>query len=221
MYTNKEDSTMDRLKAAIELSKAHKTAVLYAAGILFVTVLALVLAYQLGIRHQSSTERDQQPQVVSQEQERDTKQLQNSLDISKKNAEELRHQIDKVQSGDKSAAAAYYVTAPTVERASAVVEQQIADDDPTIPAAAREHTDRTVVTPITRDQDGTQLPADRQKVDVYKVDLRRDHRIKAGATIIDGAAYGTIGYEQGRFEALVHTNGAKTGGSVMYNIAEW
>ncbi len=30
-----------------------------------------------------------------------------------------------------------------------------------------------------------------------------------------------IGYEQGRFEALMHTNGKNTGGTVTYNIAEW
>ena len=88
--------------------------------------------------------------------------------------------------------------------------------------AARERTDRTIVTPIVKDKDGKELPPEQQKVDVYKINLRNDHRIKAGATMVDGKAYATVGYEQGRFEALVHFDGAQVrGGSVMYNIVEW
>ena len=184
-------------------------------------IVLVIAAYQLGIRHQTKTEQQQQPQVMTQEQTQDTKDLQNALDISNKNASDLQQQISRIQSGAKPASATYYVTSPTVERASTIVERQIAADDPSIPAAAREKSDRTVVTPITQDSAGSTLPVEKQKVDVYKIDLRRDHRIKAGATVIDGHAYGTIGYEQGRFEALVHTNGKNTGGTVTYNIAEW
>ena len=116
----------------------------------------------------------------------------------------------------------YHVAAPTVERAAQVVERQIKEDSPTLPRTVREKTDRTVVTPITKDKDGKELPAEEQKVDVYKVDLRKDHRIKAGATIIDGKALMTVGYEQGRFEALAHFDGGRYKGvTVTYNIIEW
>ena len=78
------------------------------------------------------------------------------------------------------------------------------------------------MTPITKDKDGKELPPDKQKVDVYKVNLRKDHRIKAGATMVDGKAYAAVGYEQGRFEALMHFDGTKPhGASVMYNVVEW
>lgn len=184
-------------------------------------IAVVVIAYQIGIHHQTKTDREQSPQVMTQEQTQNTTDLKNMLDISNKNASNLQEQIAKIQSGGKTASSTYYVTAPTVERASTIVEKQIASNDPMIPAAAQEKTDRTVVTPITTDSSGNALPAEQQKVDVYKIDLRRDHRIKVGATVIDGHAYGTVGYEQGRFEALVHTDGTKTGGSVMYNIAEW
>ena len=103
-----------------------------------------------------------------------------------------------------------------------MVERQIRTDDATLPMAAREKTDRTVVTPIIKDKDGQDLPPDQQKVDVYKINLRKDHRIKAGATMIDGKALVTVGYEQGRFEALAHFDGGKyKGATVMYNVAEW
>ena len=88
--------------------------------------------------------------------------------------------------------------------------------------AAREKSDRTVVTPITKDADGKELPQDNQKVDVYKINLRKDHRIKAGASVIDGKPLMSIGYEQGRFEALAHFDGARYKGvTVTYNIIEW
>ena len=136
--------------------------------------------------------------------------------------EALRQQLATVQAEQRAPAATYYVPAPTVERAATIVERQIKADDPTLPMAARERTDRTVVTPIVKDKDGKELPPEQQKVDVYKINLRKDHRIKAGATMVGGKAYATVGYEQGRFEALVHFDGAQVhGGSVMYNIVEW
>ena len=103
-----------------------------------------------------------------------------------------------------------------------MVERQIKEDAPTLPRAVREKSDRTVVTPITQDKDGKDLPPAEQKVDVYKINIRKDHRIKAGATVIGGKALMSIGYEQGRFEALAHFDGQHyKGATVMYNIVEW
>ena len=208
-----EEADMDKIK---EFVVTYKWPILAA-----VFTVLLIGVYQLGIHHQTKAEQEQQPQIVTQEQTQSAAGLKDALDISNKNAADLQQQISRIQSGQRTASATYYVTAPTVERAATVVERQISSNDATLPAAAREKTDRTVVTPITTDASGKALPAEQQKVDVYKIDLRRDHRIKVGATVIDGKTYGTVGYEQGRFEALVHTDGTKTGGCVMYNIAEW
>ena len=109
-----------------------------------------------------------------------------------------------------------------MERAAQVVERQIKTDDPTLPRAAREKSDRTVVTPIVKDKGGKELPPDQQKVDVYKINLNKAHKIKAGASVIDGKALMTVGYEQGRFEALAHFDGSRyKGATVTYNIIEW
>ena len=196
----------------------HQTLLLLAA-----VVVLLVCAYRVGSSVATKRQAEQQkPAVVTQEQTRDAKALQQQLDISRANAEALRQQLAAVQAGQRTPAATYYVTAPTVERAATIVERQIKADDPALPMAARERTDRTVVTPIVKGVDGKELPPDKQKVDVYKINLRKDHRIKAGATMVDGKAYATVGYEQGRFEALVHFDDTRVrGGSVMYNIVEW
>ena len=190
---------------------------------LFLTaaVVIFVIAYAVG-RYAGHEAAEVKPVVMTQEETQDVRELKDRLDISTANANALEKRITEIQAGQRAPTTTYYVTAPTVERAAQVVERQIREDSPTLPMAAREKTDRTVVTPIIKDKDGQDLPPDQQKVDVYKINLRKDHRIKAGATMIDGKALVTVGYEQGRFEALAHFDGGKyKGTTVMYNVAEW
>ena len=205
---------IERVKRAVT---EHKTALL-----VILLILLMGIAYAVG-RHsapeQTATEK---PAVITQEQTQDVTALRNQLDISRANANALQKRLTEAQAGQRAPSTTYYVSAPTVERAAQVVERQIREDAPTLPRAAREKTDRTIVTPITKDKDGKQLPTEKQKVDVYKINLRKDHRIKAGASVIDGKALMSIGYEQGRFEALAHFDGGRyKGATVMYNIAEW
>ena len=196
--------------------QAHIIALLLTA-----TVVIFGVAYAVG-RYAGHEAAQEKPAVMTQEQTQDTAALRAQLDISKSNAETLQKRLAEVQSGQRAPTTTYYVSAPTVERAAQVVERQIREDTPTLPRAAREKAGRTVVTPITQDKDGKDLPSDQQKVDVYKINLRKDHRIKAGASVIDGKAMMTVGYEQGRFEALVHFDGSHyKGATVMYNVAEW
>ena len=205
---------IERMKVLI---KEHKT-----TAYIVLIILAVVLSYALG-RHTSEEKTTaEKPAVMTQEETQEVKVLRNQLDVSRTNAEALRKRLAEVQMGRHTPAATYYVQSPTVERAVQQVERQIKEDAPTLPRAAREKSDRTVVTPITQDKDGKELPPEEQKVDVYKINLRKDHRIKAGASVIDGKALMSIGYEQGRFEALAHFDGSRyKGATVTYNIIEW
>ena len=192
------------------------------AALLMLFVLFVGSAYLVGRSVAHEERQAENPAVMTQEETRNAEQLRNRLDISKSNAGALKERLADLQAGKRTPAATYYVTAPTVERAAQTVEQQIREDAPTLPRAAREKSDRTVVTPITQDADGKDLPTEEQKVDVYKINLRKDHRIKAGASVIDGKALMTVGYEQGRFEALAHfDDGRYKGVTVTYNIIEW
>ena len=192
----------------------HKTALL----VILLIMLLLILGIVFSSEEQPASEK---PVVMTQEETQDARELKDRLDISTENASALEKRITAIQAGQRAPSTTYYVTAPTVERAATVVERQIRTDDATLPMAAREKSDRTVVTPIIKDKDGQDLPSDQQKVDVYKINLRKDHRIKAGATMVDGKALVTVGYEQGRFEALAHFDGARCrGATVMYNVAE-
>ena len=194
----------------------HKTALL-----VILCLLIVGIAYAVG-RHSTTDTAVEKPAVMTQEQTQDKAALRAQLDISRANADALQKRLTEAQAGQRAPAATYYVEAPTVERAATIVERQIKEDAPTLPRAAREKSDRTIVTPITKDKDGKDLPPEEQKVDVYKINLRKDHRIKAGASVIDGKALMTVGYEQGRFEALAHFDGGRyKGATVMYNVAEW
>ena len=195
----------------------NKTALL-----VILCLLIIGVAYAVGRHSASEQTAAEKPAVLTQEQTQDVKTLRAQLDISKSNAETLQRRLAEAQAGQLAPMVTYHVTAPTVERAAQVVERQIRTDDPTLPRAVREKSDRTVVTPIVKDADGKELPEDQKKVDVYKINLRKDHRIKAGASVIDGKALMTVGYEQGRFEALAHFDGSRyKGATVTYNIIEW
>ena len=185
-------------------------------------ILLIGVAYAVGRHSAEEQTAAEKPAVMTQEATQDAEQLRAQLDVSRANAEALQRRLAEVQAGQRAPAATYYVEAPTVERAATIVERQIREDNPTLPRAVREKSDRTVVTPITKDKGDKDLPPAEQKVDVYKINLRKDHRIKTGASVIDGKALLSIGYEQGRFEAFAHFDGARYKGvTVMYNVAEW
>ena len=192
-------------------------------ALLVILCLLLVgIAYAVGRNSVSEQTAADNPAVMTQGETQDVTALRNQLDISKSNAETLQKRLAEVQSGQRAPTTSYYVSAPTVERAAQVVERQIREDTPTLPRAAREKTDRTVVTPITKDKDGHELPPEEQKVDIYKINLNKAHKIKAGVTQIDTQTYWTAGVQIGRWEGLVHGQAGKVkGGSVMYTVAEW
>ena len=205
------------LQKVKDFAAEHKTVVL-----VVILVLLVGIAYAVGRHSVAEQTVAEKPAIMTQGQTQDAAALRAQLDVSRANAEALQKRLTEVQAGQRTPSATYYVQAPTVERAAQVVERQIKEDNPALPRAAREKSDRTIVTPITKDKDGQPLAPEEQKVDVYKVNLRKDRRIKAGASVIDGKPLMSIGYEQGRFEALAHFDGARYKGvTVMYNIAEW
>ena len=192
------------------------------ALLVILCLLIVCVAYAIGRHSAPEQTAAGLSAVMTQGETQDVTALRNQLDISKSNAETLQKRLAEVQSGQRAPTVTYHVSAPNVERAAQVVERQIREDDPTLPRAVREKSGRTVVTPITKDKDGKQLPTEEQKVDVYKINLNKAHKIKAGMSVIDGKALMTVGYEQGRFEALAHFDGGRYKGStVTYNILEW
>lgn len=142
----------------------------------------------------------------------DKNSVKRQLRTSDREASEIVTKIERIHDGTTKPNVSYYVTAPILNAAADRTEQAIRKNDSQIPLAARAKSDRTVVT----------VDDTKQKVDVYKINLRNNHKIKAGGTYIDGKPYLSIGYQAGRVEGIVHTDGTGVrGGTVMYTIKEW
>ena len=142
----------------------------------------------------------------------DKNSVKKDLRVSGKEAAEIVTKIERIHDGTTKPNVSYYVTAPNLTTAADRTEQAIRKNDSQIPKAARAKSDRTVVT----------VDEAKQKVDVYKINLRNNHKIKAGGTYIDGKPYLSIGYQAGRVEGIVHTDGTGVqGGTLMYTIKEW
>lgn len=166
-----------------------------------------------GLIYGCGREKKEETKVMEYQQTTDPDTIQKKLDASQGTAREITREIYHVQQSDAPPAITYYVQAPDVEAGARQVAKDIQAGKPAVPAAAAEKTDRTVVT----------ADADRQKVDVYKINLRRSHKIKAGIMTADGKTYGGIGYQAGRWEGMIYTrNGRKVdAAAITYTLAEW
>lgn len=142
----------------------------------------------------------------------DKNSVKKDLHVSDREASEIVTKIERIHDGTTRPNVSYYVTAPNLTTAADKTEQAIRKNDSQIPKAARAKSDRTIVT----------VDDERQKVDVYKINLRNNHKIKAGGTYIDGKPYLSIGYQAGRIEGIVHTDGTGVRGcTLMYTLKEW
>lgn len=142
----------------------------------------------------------------------DKNSIKKDLRVSDREATEIVTKIERIHDGTTKPNVSYYVTAPNLNAAADKTEQAIRKNDSQIPSAARAKSDRTVVT----------VDEEKQKVDVYKINLRNNHKIKAGGTYIDGKPYLSIGYQAGRVEGIVHADGTGVRGcSLMYTVKEW
>lgn len=119
-------------------------------------------------KHSNTVEKLQQAAVLSQQQAKDKKVLQNKLDISKQNAEMLVAFIKQAQAGQVQPVNHFTVQAPNLPEATQQVADRINANDPTLPPQALERTDRTVVVPNTN-----KTPASNYDVGVFKVNNSR------------------------------------------------
>lgn len=151
-------------------------------------------------------------QVIKYEDTTDQDKIKKNLDVDSTTAGQIVKEIQYIHDGTTSPTVTYYVQSPTVEKAAEQTADAINKNDTALPAAATEKTDRTVVTANT----------DQQKVDVYKINLRNNHKIKAGVLYADDRAYAGVGYQAGRVEAMVYMSAdGKKAGAVNYTVKEW
>lgn len=175
-----------------------------------VVVVILDIAYA-GYRIYEDVQ-NEKPKVMTTEQTHDPKEVAKEIHVTTPAAQTIVREIERA-SGE-APAITYYVQSPSLDRAAETVQKQIETKSPEAPSGVLSKSDRTIVT------------ADKQlnKVDVYKINLRRAHKLKAGMTYVNNKTYLSTGYQAGRWEGLVHFD-TKTlqpkGASVAYTLFEW
>lgn len=154
-----------------------------------------------------------QPTVMPYKDTTDPVKVADQLKLSDDSARAVTKEIYRIQQTQPTPQVTYYVQAPDLTAGAETVARDIQEDKPSVPATAREKTDRTVVT----------ADHDRQKVDVYKVSLRKPHKVKVGTMTTGDKTYIGAGYQHGRWEGMLYTRtGRKVeAGSITYTIAEW
>ena len=179
-----------------------------AAGVGAVALVAICCAI-----YGCSQDKKEQPKVMEYRQTTDPAAVKKKLGVSDQTAREITREIYHVQSSDTPPNVTYYVQAPDVQTGAEKVAQEIKNGSLALPEEATKKTDRTVVTANT----------DRQKVDVYKINLRKSHKIKAGVLTADGKTYGGVGFQAGRWEGMVYTRSGRKveAASLTYTLAEW
>lgn len=175
---------------------------------LVIIVIVSVLAVIAGFIYKWKTDKNEKAKVVYPDKLQNTETIQKTLNIDKGNAESFHRAIQTAPPN-----VTYYITSPSVESAAEETAERINKNDESLPRLATEKTDRTVVTP----------DAEKQKVDVYKINLNKAHKLKAGVMSADGKTYGGIGYQAGKWEGMVYTRSGRKveAAAVTYTIAEW
>lgn len=155
---------------------------------------------------------DEKPKIMTTEEVHDPAKVAKEIHVTTPAAQTIVREIER--SGSSTPQITYYVTAPSVEKGAETVAKQIEEKSPEAPAGVLQNSDRTIVTPNE----------EKQKVDVYKISLRKAHKLKAGATYVDGHAYLSTGYQAGKWEGLIHFDNRTLepkGGTITYTVLEW
>lgn len=154
----------------------------------------------------------EKPKVMATEEVHDPAKVAKEIHVTTPAAQTIVREIER--SGSSTPQITYYVTAPSVEKGAETVAKQIEEKSPEAPAGVLQNSDRTIVTPNE----------EKQKVDVYKINLRKAHKVKAGMTYLDNHAYLSTGYQAGKWEGLIHFDTRTLepkGGTITYTVLEW
>lgn len=155
---------------------------------------------------------EEKPKVMNTEEVHDPVKVAKEIHVTTPAAQTIVREIER--SGSTTPQISYYVTAPTVEKGAETVAKQIEKKSPEAPAGVLQKSDRTIITPNE----------EKQKVDVYKITLRKAHKLKAGASYVDGHAFLSTGYQAGKWEGLIHFDTRTLeprGGTITYTVLEW
>lgn len=176
--------------------------------LLAIIILVCAAGLIAGAVYEWNKNKTEKAKIIYPEELKQAETIQKKLSIDKDNAEQLQKKIQTAQPN-----VTYYISSPSIESAAEETARKINAGDESLPKIATEKTDRTVVTP----------DAKQQKVDVYKINLNKNHKVKVGVMTTGDKTYYGVGYQQGKWEGMVYTRSGKKieAGSITYTVAEW
>lgn len=179
-------------------------------NILIAVITIITVCIMGALLYHDEAKRYEAPKVLTKEETKNPDTVSKELKVSYPEAQTIVREIERT-SGE-APSITYYVQSPNLDRAAETTEAMIRKNDKSLPKAVTAKSDRTVVTPDTT----------AQKVDVYKINLNKAHKVKTGFLFKDGNAYPSIGYQAGRWEGTLHFDGqAVKGGTIMYTAIQW
>lgn len=179
-------------------------------NILIAVITIITICVTGALLYHDETKRYEAPKVLTKEETKNPDAVSKELKVSYPEAHTIVREIERADNSTPQIT--YYVQSPTVEKAAETTEAMIRKNDKSLPKAVTAKSDRTVVTPDTT----------AQKVDVYKINLNKAHKVKTGFLFTDGKAYPSVGYQAGRWEGTLHFDGqAVKGGTIMYTAIQW
>lgn len=179
-------------------------------NILIAVITIIPVCIMGALLYHDEAKRYEAPKVLTKEETKNPDTVSKELKVSYPEAQTIVREIERT-SGE-APSITYYVQSPNLDRAAEATEAMIRKNDKSLPKAVTAKSDRTVVTPDTT----------AQKVDVYKINLNKAHKVKTGFLFKDGNAYPSIGYQAGRWEGTLHFDGqAVKGGTIMYTAIQW
>lgn len=212
--TEKElaQDVLDKVTAATG-SKYRVAAVIIGVIVIIGMLIAGYYAWQ---KYEDKEARLQQAIVLSQQQSQDKNVLQNKLDLSNQNAEMLAKFITQATAGQVQPITNFTVQAPSVQVAAEDVATRINDKDPTLPPAALEKTDNTIVTPNVN-----KTPQANYDVAVFKNNNYRNWEWSTGYGQHGGDRYVPVELQRnfskdGAVSVEYHAGGNESGWEVKY-----
>jgi hypothetical protein len=183
---------------------------------LVVVISLIAYADVLGNRIKDADLKHQQAVVLTEQQAQDINVLQNKLAMSKQNAELLVGVIEKAQGGKVQPINHFIIQAPNIQQATEDVASKINTRDPTLPPAALEKTDHTIVV-----QNTNKTPAANYDVGVFKVNNYKNWEWSTGYGQHGGDQYIPVALQRNfskddAVSAEYHVGGHEKGFEVKY-----
>ena len=158
-------------------------------------IIAIIASIPLLVFYYNHRTEQHKPKIIENFQDHKPQDIRKDLKVSTKDSNAIYRGIQTAQS--KGPSYTFYEEGD-VYQASKSLETKINNQDATLPKEVVKKSDRTVISPNTKDPENT-------KVDVYKIDLEKHNRVYAGVTQIGSATRATVGYGRDNYTVLVHS----------------